>query len=162
MTIIQTKGTQFLSVPNTISGREFIAHLRGYLNRKEWKLTALRGRATNRRKKGGNGQDTPTRTADWLAVYIERKPDKALCARQANAWSSGYVVGTANGKRTALDFLKNQRTLTAEALETLRESVELLEDLLQPPPAPSAGEGLEGLDWSVVAPSLEALLKGDA
>ncbi len=147
--VIQTKGVQFASVPNTIAGREWIHSLRGYLNRGEWRLVALRGRAKDRRRKGGSQTDTPTRTADWLAVYIEPTKPKSWAvykvvsdaSAESAAYNSGYRAALA-GLRGSLAQLVTRQT---DAMEECRTALDFLEDEIQSlqqfaSPAPAAGE----------------------
>ena len=89
--IIQTKGGQMFTVPNGIIGREFIRLLRVYIN-EDFKIRT-RGRAKNRKAKGGNGQDTPRTTADWLAVYVEGKGCFNISQAKNESWRKGHECG---------------------------------------------------------------------
>lgn len=88
MDIIETKGTQVFSVMNTPYGREFLAFLRSSLNRTQFKLTC-RGRAQDRKKKGGSKDAQPLKKADWIAVYIEPVKSK----NGLSIFNQGYVAG---------------------------------------------------------------------
>lgn len=127
--VIPTKGTQFVSVPNTLAGREFLGLLRLYLNRGEFEIEAVRGRAKDRRKKGGNREDTPCRTADWLAVYVNRKPDPVAMAAKDRAWESAYNLGYRSGL-TRADSVLTSLKLASGALALVREDLDTLEDYL--------------------------------
>ena len=89
--IIQTKGGQMFTVPNGVIGREFIRLLRVYIA-DSYKIRT-RGRAKNRKAKGGNGQDTPRTTSDWLAVYVERNGLLNIAYQKNMAWRTGYESG---------------------------------------------------------------------
>ena len=56
-------------VPNTEEGRQFIELAREYLN-KETYVMRTRGRAENRREKGGDKYHVHLKNAEWFGIYI--------------------------------------------------------------------------------------------
>ena len=108
--IIQSKGSQMFTVPNGVIGREFIRLLRVYLA-DSYKIRT-RGRAKNRRATGGNGQDPPRTTSDWLAVYVEGIGGLNLCQVKHDAWRKGHADGV---KLASL----NERTKLRHRIEEL-------------------------------------------
>jgi len=74
---------QLFSVPNTPEGKEFLGMARKYLNRDRFYLKS-RGRARNRKAKGGNQQSQPIPTADWLAIYVHWSPLALAKANEDN------------------------------------------------------------------------------
>ncbi len=61
------------NVPNDEEGRHFISLARKYLNRDSFQLSN-RGRAKDRKNKGGGQSSQPLATADWIAMYIKKSP----------------------------------------------------------------------------------------
>lgn len=57
-------------VPNNEEGRKFLAQLTKYKN-KDLIVFRKRGRAKDRRAKGGNQHHQPVATAEWFAVYAK-------------------------------------------------------------------------------------------
>ncbi len=57
-------------VPNDEEGRKFLAQLTKYKN-KDLIVFRKRGRAKNRKEKGGNQHHQPVATSDWIAVYAD-------------------------------------------------------------------------------------------
>ena len=58
-------------VPNDEEGRHFIALAKKYLNRDAFGISN-RGRAKDRKNKGGSQSSQPIATADWIAMYIKK------------------------------------------------------------------------------------------
>lgn len=56
-------------VPNDEEGRQFLNQLKKYLNKNVWRIKK-RGRAKNRKEKGGCQASQPLGTADYIAVYL--------------------------------------------------------------------------------------------
>lgn len=65
---MKSNGHQVFNVPNTEEGLDFIHLARKFLNRKY--STSCRGRAKNRKAKGGTKNGIRLANADWIAFYI--------------------------------------------------------------------------------------------
>jgi hypothetical protein len=113
--IIETHGGQVFSVPNSLSGREFIRLLRVYLNANFAMRT--RGRAKNRKAKGGDGQDTPRGTADWLAVYIEGKNPMDISDRLRESFKQGHMSGVNMAINNEKDALRHRLAILNSELD---------------------------------------------
>lgn len=98
MKLVSTNGNQVFSVPNTLQGREFINTLKVYLNSDKYKVVA-RGRAKNRREKGGNGQDIAPSRSDWLAVYVVPNQDR---------YWTGFDSGQKSERDTILRLIEHR------------------------------------------------------
>jgi len=79
--IIESKGAQIFSVPNTIPGREFIRLLKLYKHNGK----AMRIRARGSRNIGD--YDTAIFRAKWFAVYLDEGSAKIA------KWQEGHRIG---------------------------------------------------------------------
>lgn len=124
--IVSTDGCQVFSVPNTITGREFVRLLRVYINTDRYAIRA-RGRAQDRKKKGGNGQDIKAKRADWLAVYVQG----VIPANNRGEVQAAYKDGHMNGER--IQMLREKIMLEQRAEYLGRELEKAVDEIVRTP-----------------------------